>query len=213
MHVDRIVLREAERMRGWLRGGKAQRKMLHVVSQSWKFEFASKIKLCCSLEVMTLFIVIIIEGSNETTWLILIPLSWADWKIFFSSFKTAVVSSLPDHTLSHILFSLFVYFSLIISLPLSPSLSPLLLPLLPCLPFFSPSLSFFLTPFPHLLARSPVLLIFFFFFWLENTDLSPMSVLNQDSDSVAHMCITDLKQCSEGKDYYLFGASLHVRLE
>lgn len=50
-----------------------RREMVHIVSQSWKFQFASEMKLGCSSKAMTLFILITKEGSNETTWLIVIP--------------------------------------------------------------------------------------------------------------------------------------------
>lgn len=102
--------------------GKTQRKML-IVSQSWKIEFASK---------MTLFILIIMEDSNETTWLIVTPPSWADWETFFSRFMTASISSLPDHTL-FTYSSLHVYFSLIFWLLLIPSPSLALSPHCCCL--------------------------------------------------------------------------------
>lgn len=63
MHVDCIVVREAERMKGWLRGGRR----CTSSHKADKYEFASEMKLGCSLKAMTLFILITMEGRNETT--------------------------------------------------------------------------------------------------------------------------------------------------
>lgn len=165
-------------------------------------------KWSCSLEVMTLFILTKLEGSNETTWLIEIPDSLANWEISFSRFKTAVVSSLPDHTLSHtFLFSLLVYFSLIFWLPLN--LSPPHCCCLPCLAshFSLPhSLIFLWLPSPTCSLALQFCKIFFFFFWDEVWGVAAV-----ESWSVAHVCLTrivtgflrvcmcmaDFRQCSE----------------
>lgn len=128
MHVDRIVLREAARVKGWVRGAETQRKMVHIIRPNWIY--FTKWNWAAASEVMTLFILITKQGSNEATWLTVIPHSCADWKVFFSfpflffdCLKAAMVSSSPHPPLPQtpLLFT-SLWSSDYCSIPLYPSL-------------------------------------------------------------------------------------------
>ena len=143
-------------------------------------------------------------------------------RFFSSSFKTAVVSSLPDHTRPHLSsVCLFTFSNLLTpALSLSPSLPPpLWLPLLPCLPFLFLSLIFWLPSPTSLLSNFasfffPNFASFFFFGWRELICRPCLCCSRTQTGFLQErMCTADFRQCSERSSYYLFGASSHQRLE
>lgn len=196
MHVDRIVPREAWRAKRdewweekpWGRYGTSLDEIEDLNLPG------KKLKLSCSFEVMTLFVLIIMKGRNETSWLIVAPPPpYCQSGIFFLLSLRQPFSLYSLITLFHIS-SLFV--SDLLTLSPSPSLSPIVvvvsLVALPPLPLSHPLIfSDSLPPLVCLLSWFARLFIFILliYFLLEKADLLTLYAFKQNSSE--RKCMTD----------------------